>query len=279
MTAANGSFLTRELQLRIVSAVVMIVVALTATWIGGLTFRLVCVVIAAAVFYEWLQMARADGTTADRQLSFGLMLAVCVVILMSPAGLTSLSIVAALAALSAMAAPALGASRWNAAGLLYAGMAGLSLALLRGTGLEGFKTVVFLFVVVWATDILAYFVGKALRGPKLAPAISPGKTWSGAIGGTFAALILGLAAALVMDTRLSIPATIGLILLLSVISQIGDLFESWLKRRFQVKDSSHIIPGHGGVMDRVDGLVAAGLVLYVVGAILIDPDAPALAFF
>lgn len=278
MKAASG-FVTKELRLRILSALVMIVVALTATWIGGLTFRILCIAIAGAVFYEWLQMAKAHAATTDRQISTGLMVAICAVILVVPDGLTSFAIIVALAALSAMAAQALGSSRWNGAGLLYAGLAGLSLALLRGTGLEGFKTVVFLFVVVWATDILAYFVGKALGGPKLAPAISPGKTWSGACGGTLAALILGLAAAFAMNMRLTVTAAIALILLLSVVSQIGDLFESWLKRRFQVKDSSHIIPGHGGVMDRVDGLVAASLVLYVVGAILIDPDTPALAFF
>ncbi|MET0170478.1 MAG: phosphatidate cytidylyltransferase [Aliihoeflea sp.] len=272
--------MTKELQLRIVSAVVMIVVALSATWVGGLIFRLLCVAIAAAVFYEWLQMARAKSVAVDRQLSAGLMFAICAVILLIPGGApTNLAIIVALAAMSMMAAQALSSSRWNGVGLLYAGLAGISLALLRGTGMEGFKTVVFLFVVVWATDILAYFAGKALGGPKLAPAISPGKTWSGACGGTLAALVLGMAIALAMNIQLSLAATVALVLLLSVVSQIGDLFESWLKRRFQVKDSSHIIPGHGGVMDRVDGLVAAGLVLYVVGAILIDPNAPALAFF
>lgn len=279
MRTDGGAFLTRELQLRIVSAIVMIVVALTATWIGGLAFRLLCAAIAAAVFYEWLQMAKAHGTKPDRQLSTGLMVAICAVILAMPGGATGFAIVMALAALSAMAAPALDSSRWNAAGLFYAGIAGLSLALLRDVGLEGFKTVIFLFVIVWATDILAYFVGRTLGGPKLAPAISPGKTWSGACGGTLAALVLGLAAAMWMDTRLSLAALTVLILVLSATSQIGDLFESWLKRRFQVKDSSHIIPGHGGVMDRVDGLVAASLVLYVIGAILADPDGPGLAFF
>ncbi|MHB2265090.1 phosphatidate cytidylyltransferase [Aliihoeflea sp. PC F10.4] len=279
MTGTGGAFLTKELRLRIVSALVMIVVALIATWIGGLAFRFLCVAIVAAVFYEWLQMAKAYISTTDQQLSVGLVVAICMVILALPGAATGFAIVVALAALSAMAAGALGSSRWSAAGLLYSGIAGLSLVLLRDTGLPGFKTVVFLFVVVWATDILAYFVGRAVGGPKLAPAISPGKTWSGACGGTLAALILGLAAALGMDTRLPLTGLILLIILLSAVSQVGDLFESWLKRRFQVKDSSHIIPGHGGVMDRVDGLVAASVVLYVIGVILADSDAPALAFF
>lgn len=271
--------MTRELQLRIVSAVVMIAVALVATWIGGLAFRLLCAAIAAAVFYEWLQMANAHGPKKDGKLALPFMAAICVVIVAAPDGAVSFAIVLALAALSAIIASAMRSPRWNTAGLVYAGQAGLSLALLRGTGPEGFKTVVFLFVVVWATDILAYFVGRALKGPRLAPMISPGKTWSGAMGGTIAALILGFGVAIWMDTRLSLAALFVLILVLSAISQVGDLFESWLKRRFQVKDSSHIIPGHGGVMDRVDGLVAAGFALYVTGAVLAGSEAPALAFF
>ncbi len=117
---------------------------------------------------------------------------------------------------------------------------------------------------MWATDIFAYFVGRAVGGPKLAPHISPGKTWSGAIGGTAAAVI---AAALVGLWLPQSSTLLGLLALaLSVVSQAGDLFESWVKRRAGVKDSSHLIPGHGGVMDRVDGLVAAAVALYLIGA-------------
>jgi phosphatidate cytidylyltransferase len=275
----GSALMTRELQLRIVSAVVMIAVALIATWAGGLAFRLLCAAIAAAVFYEWLQMARTGERIEDAKLAIALMAAICAVIIAAPDGAVSFAIVIALAALSAIIALANDSSRWIASGLIYAGVAGLSLALLRGTGAEGFKTVILLFVVVWTTDILAYFVGRALKGPRLAPTISPGKTWSGALGGTVAALVLGLGVASWMDTRLSLAALFVLILALSVISQVGDLFESWLKRRFQVKDSSHIIPGHGGVMDRVDGLVAAGFALYATGAVLAGSEAPALAFF
>jgi phosphatidate cytidylyltransferase len=115
---------------------------------------------------------------------------------------------------------------------------------------------IFIFAVVWATDILAYFTGRAIGGPKLAPRISPGKTWSGAIGGAVSGVIAGVAVFLshfsLDDVRIPLLA-----LALSVASQIGDLFESYMKRRFGVKDSSRLIPGHGGVMDRVDGLVFA----------------------
>ena len=133
--------------------------------------------------------------------------------------------------------------------------------ILRGGDQAGLIAILFLFAVVWATDILAYFVGRALGGPKLAPSISPGKTWSGAVGGA-----LGGRCSPAWRLRRRTgwggrgPALVAL--LLAIVSQFGDLFESFVKRRSGVKDSSHIIPGHGGVMDRVDGLVAAAFTLY-----------------
>jgi phosphatidate cytidylyltransferase len=139
----------------------------------------------------------------------------------------------------------------------------------------------FIFAVVWATDILAYFVGRALKGPKLAPSISPGKTWSGAIGGTVSGVIAGSLVTLGVFSRLSFW-TIVIAFLLSVASQIGDLFESFIKRQFGVKDSSRLIPGHGGVMDRVDGLVfacfAAFLLTLATAASRGHPDISVAAF-
>ncbi|TIP17063.1 MAG: phosphatidate cytidylyltransferase, partial [Mesorhizobium sp.] len=146
----------------------------------------------------------------------------------------------------------------------YASLSGLSLAYLRGDSHSGLIAILFLFSVVWATDIAAYFVGRAVGGPKLAPSISPGKTQSGALGGAVggiaAGLVLAIAAGAGNLTMLGLVA-----LALSIVSQIGDLFESWVKRRHGCKDSSNLIPGHGGVMDRVDGLVAAAFALYVIG--------------
>jgi phosphatidate cytidylyltransferase len=132
--------------------------------------------------------------------------------------------------------------------------------------------------VVWATDICAYFVGRAVGGPKLAPSISPGKTQSGALGGTVGGVVAGLL--LATGAGAGNLATLGLVaLVLSVISQAGDLFESWVKRQHGAKDSSTLIPGHGGVMDRVDGLVAAALALYVIGWICASADHPAQGLF
>jgi phosphatidate cytidylyltransferase len=170
-----------------------------------------------------------------------------------------------------------GDGRSLAVGLAYAGLAAISLALLRGSDTPGLWAILFLFAVVWATDILAYFVGRALGGPRLAPAISPGKTWSGAIGGAVGGIAAGAAVAAAAG-RLSLSLVlIGA--LLSIASQIGDLFESGVKRRYGVKDASGLIPGHGGLMDRVDGLVAAGFVLYVIGAIIGGLEQPARGLF
>ena len=124
--------------------------------------------------------------------------------------------------------------------------------------------IIFLFAIVWATDIFGYFVGRAIGGPKLWPAVSPRKTWSGALGGALGAVAAGLAIAS-WSYRANPLAVAGLALLLSAVSQAGDLFESAVKQRFGVKDASHVIPGHGGVMDRLDGFAAAVVVAAVIG--------------
>jgi phosphatidate cytidylyltransferase len=155
----------------------------------------------------------------------------------------------------------------------------VSLSARRGADAAGLYATLFLFAVVWTTDIAAFFVGRAIGGPKLAPSISPGKTWSGALGGAAIAILAGTCVASAAGSALGWGALAGLALALTVASQAGDLFESAVKRRFGAKDSSRLIPGHGGVMDRVDGLATAAFVLFLLGAVLAGPDAPALAFF
>jgi phosphatidate cytidylyltransferase len=125
--------------------------------------------------------------------------------------------------------------------------------------------VVFLFLVVWASDISAYFSGRFLGGPKLAPAISPNKTWSGAMGGLLGALLVGVGAALALGGAAPLGATAAVALLLGLATQSGDMFESWMKRRFGVKDSSGLLPGHGGLLDRLDGVLAAAPVAALIG--------------
>ncbi|TIW34428.1 MAG: phosphatidate cytidylyltransferase, partial [Mesorhizobium sp.] len=141
-----------------------------------------------------------------------------------------------------------GTAQWDAPGLAYASLSGLSLALLRNGDRSGLIAILFLFAVVWATDIAAYFVGRAVGGPKLAPSISPGKTQSGALGGAVGGVVAGVL--LASATGVGNLGTLGLVALaLSVVAQAGDLFESWVKRRHGQKDSGNLIPGHGGVMD------------------------------
>jgi phosphatidate cytidylyltransferase len=163
---------------------------------------------------------------------------------------------------------------WAAGGVLYGGGLAIAPIALRSDVERGFLALLFLFAVVWTTDIVAYFVGRALGGPKLAQAISPNKTWSGAIGGTAASVLV--AVGLSFATNLTAPAIIAaLAAALSVVGQIGDLFESALKRRFGAKDSGNLIPGHGGLMDRLDAFVAAAFLAAVIGISRGGIEAPA----
>ncbi len=153
------------------------------------------------------------------------------------------------------------------AGWIYVLVGASSLFWLRSDPVAGLIDVLFLLVVVWSSDIGAYVSGRLIGGPKLAPAISPGKTWSGAVGGLLCAMVIGL---LVSRAVAPGPPLHALIVGagLSVASQLGDLLESALKRHFGVKDSSRLIPGHGGVFDRLDGVLAAAPVAMVLALIL-----------
>ncbi len=245
-----------ELKKRLLSAIVLAIVVLAATWAGGLPFRAVAAVIGVLVYYEWSTITRLKDVDFQGN-AFGWLIVV----------LVALNV---LGGDDQMSMPLLGGgvitamlfvvlrkrSWWLPSGILYTGLSTIAIAAIRGENQIGLMAMLFLFAVVWSTDILAYFIGRKLKGPKLAPRISPGKTWSGAIGGTVSAVIAGSALSGVVFSDFSLW-TAFMALILSVASQIGDLFESFIKRRFGVKDSSHLIPGHGGVMDRVDGLVFA----------------------
>lgn len=253
-----------NLQQRVISAIVMAAVTLAVTWLGGLPFRLFCAAITAAIFYEWMRMSRSASGAALGLLPEALAVVFIVALVAGLPALWLLLLAAALTAIVAVASHLRGAAQWEASGLAYAALSGFSLACLRDGDHSGLIAILFLFAVVWATDIAAYFVGRAVGGPKLAPSISPGKTQSGALGGAAGGLVAGLL--LAVGAGAGNLLALGLVaLVLSVVSQIGDLFESWIKRRHGCKDSSNLIPGHGGVMDRVDGLVAAAFALYVIG--------------
>jgi phosphatidate cytidylyltransferase len=156
---------------------------------------------------------------------------------------------------------------WRAGGAAYIAGAVLSLVYLRADA-SGFYIVLLLALTVWATDVGAYFAGKAIGGPKMAPSISPGKTWAGMAGGMLSAALVALFFSLLSPVPLFAPsqaATMGA--LTALIGQAGDLAESWVKRVFGVKDSGTLIPGHGGILDRMDGMNAAAVFFLLVLAL------------
>jgi phosphatidate cytidylyltransferase len=163
---------------------------------------------------------------------------------------------------------------WIASGTIYAAAMFAAPVILRSDPAFGLLAIVLLFAIVWSTDIFGYFAGRAIGGPKLMPAVSPKKTWSGAIAGTLGAMIVAVLVAKLFGS-FSTVAIAAVALLLSVCAQAGDLFESWIKRKFGVKDSSQLIPGHGGVMDRLDGFWAAAVVGCIIGLLRGGFDAPA----
>jgi len=261
-----------ELALRVASALVLVPLAIATAYVGGWAFAVFWGAAALGVFWEWT--ALVAGAARRAVLAAGATSVLLAVVL--AAGGYRLVALAVLAA-GMLAAAVLGpADRrlWSAGGVPYAGAIGIAPVVLRADHEEGFLAVIFLFAVVWATDIIAYFVGRAFGGPKLMPRVSPKKTWSGALGGTLAAALAALAVA-ELGGLAGWYAIAALAVILSVMAQGGDLFESFLKRRFGAKDSSHLIPGHGGLMDRLDGFVAAGVVAALVGLARGGLDAPA----
>jgi phosphatidate cytidylyltransferase len=259
--------MSRELRLRIVSGVILGILVLAATWAGGIWFRSLSVLIMVLVHYEFSTITNAPvKAPLANAIGWLAVLATAVFILTSLPSMALAAIIIG-AAGAVLAGVVRGAGLWSATAVLYAGFSGLALAEIRGEGHFGLFAMLFLFAIVWSTDILAYFCGRALGGPKLAPRISPGKTWSGAVFGAAAGVGAGVGVALIVRQGggLMIPL---IALILAVASEIGDLFESWVKRRFGAKDSSHLIPGHGGVMDRVDGLVFAAFAAFLLGNLL-----------
>ena len=251
-----------ELALRICSALVLVPLAIGAAYIGGWPFALFWGIAAMGVLWEWTSLvARGDQRpvlgAGEAALALALALAVT-------GHLLAAVIVLAMGTLGA-ASLALAERRvWVAGGIPYAGALALAPIVLRSDGEDGFLAMIFLFAIVWTTDIGAYFVGRAIGGPKLVPQVSPNKTWAGALGGMAAAVVVAVAAA--KAAALTNLFAIGMLaVVLSVCAQGGDLFESVLKRRFGAKDSSRLIPGHGGLMDRLDGFVTASVAAVLIG--------------
>ncbi|MEJ8474292.1 phosphatidate cytidylyltransferase [Roseibium algae] len=251
-----------DLKLRVISAAILGPAVLAIAYFGGLPFVALVLVAAVLFQHEWFSITGTHDRSAPALIGYGaLVAAVAACLLDQPfIGL----VIVALGAMGVYSAGRFNqAARWGAEGIIYSGLALLSLMAAR-VGESGRVFVFFLLIVVWATDICAYFVGRYAGGPKLWRRVSPNKTWSGALGGLFFAVVLGVGFAAIagqMDLiRWGLLAAV-----LSIFSQGGDLMESAIKRRFDVKDSSGLIPGHGGIMDRIDGLVAAAILAAALG--------------
>ena len=261
----------RNLQQRVTSGLIMVLVALALVYAGILPFAVLVLAVGLLMSWEWGQLVR--GASADVGLGVHAA-AVAVAIGLTAAGYPALAFAALIAgSVAVIALISVDRAVLSAAGVLYVGLPAVAMVWLRENDPHGFAAVIFLFLVVWTTDTMAFAVGRAVGGPKLWPSISPNKTWSGFLGGIASSAVLSALFAQLVPGATSLR--LGLTgLCLGIIAQGGDLAESALKRAFGVKDASHLIPGHGGVMDRMDGVVAVAVAAALL-ALLVDASAPA----
>lgn len=245
-----------DLGKRVGSAMILAPLALACLWFGRDAWAVLVAIGAAGCAAEWATLC---GAQARRWPGLLLPLGMAAIPLVTYAfGGTIALVLALLLTLAGILLFGPGRqSLWLKGGFLYLAPAAIALILLRHHPVVGRWDMFFLVLIIWASDIGAYVVGRLVGGPKLAPAISPGKTWSGALGGLFAAALVGLLVATAVGGRLPVLHCVGVAMLLGCASQIGDLLESGFKRHFGVKDSGRSIPGHGGLLDRLDGMLTA----------------------
>lgn len=250
---------------RAVSGAVLMAAALGSVWQGGQLFVLIWLAAALAVGIEWQNLIAAPNRRI-RLVLIGLALIPAAIFLQKAEFAAACATIALCGVPVALAAGA-GRRAWAFVGTLYAGALLVSVNALYGSAEFGTRSIVWLFATVWSTDIFAYFGGRLIGGPKLWPKISPSKTWSGTLIGIFAGAVVGAAIGVLGlgDPWRALPV-FALGLVTAMVSQGGDMFESWVKRCFGAKDSSGLIPGHGGFMDRLDGFAAAAAFAALVGA-------------
>lgn len=256
---AGATPVSNNLVMRILAALVLAPFAIALAYAGGWLWALLVTLVSIGLFAEWLMVVGAGSAALTGAGTVVIaMMGACVAF-----GALKTAVVTGLIGGAIVTLIARGKFVWAATGFAYASAALLASILVRQDLVHGFAALMLVLLVVWATDIGGYFAGRSIGGPKLWPRVSPKKTWTGAFGGFAASLAVasGFAA-------FGIGKAVPLLFVsaaLSVVSQAGDLFESAVKRRFGVKDSSHLIPGHGGLLDRLDGFVAAILVAWIIG--------------
>jgi len=251
---------SRNLLMRITVAAVLIPPAVAIAYAGGWLWTALVTLAAIGLFVEWLAIVGLAGAT---RVTVPGVAALAVAGICFAIGRLDAALIVLAVGFVAVVSIAPERRSWAAAGFLYAAAAEIASVLVRLDPAKGFAALMFVLLIVWVTDSGGYFAGRGIGGPKLWPRVSPKKTWAGAAGGFAASLAVAVGFAAFDLGR------VGPLLMLSgtlsVVSQLGDLLESAVKRRFGVKDSSHIIPGHGGLMDRLDGFVAAVVVAALFG--------------
>jgi phosphatidate cytidylyltransferase len=267
LAAKSPSARWSDLRLRVLSAVVLAPLALACIWFGGAAFTLLVAVVTIGLAYEWIQLCERRTPLLAALIFLALPAAVVLAAVGHAVG--ALLLLAAATVAAAAYAGGIGRAKPLPFGIPYLGLGSVALVWLRLLPETGRADVIILLLLVWASDIGAYLVGRIIGGPRLAPAISPGKTWSGAVGGLAAVVAVGLITSATLGGAAA-PRVAGFAALTGCVSQIGDLFESHLKRRFGVKDSGWLIPGHGGLLDRLDAVLfaapLAGLLALILGA-------------
>ncbi|NBB84308.1 MAG: phosphatidate cytidylyltransferase, partial [Alphaproteobacteria bacterium] len=261
MARSSAGRSPRELTSRIVSGLVLGPSVLAVIWLGGPLYFLLMLAVALLGAREWVRLVFAPAIPEEGdpslELSWGF-LAAALIVAVAVGPRAGLVVLAALTGLLFLMLRALGQARRRmiALGIPYMGLAVLSMVWLRGLDDEGRALTFWLVLVVWTTDIAAYAAGRAIGGPRLAPTVSPNKTWAGLLGAMVGAVLAGVAFAVAFGVEVIWPAAVmGAVL--AVVAQSGDLAESAMKRRHGMKDSGSLIPGHGGILDRIDGVIAA----------------------
>jgi phosphatidate cytidylyltransferase len=262
----------RSLGPRVLSSILLGAVTLGALFAGFPFWPLLVLIVCMGLAWEWNRMlARSGGA-----LAMALLLALAGVIGLAAFGQPAIATIVALAGTVVLALIGSGESRvTHAGGLLYFGLPAIALLWLEADEPAGPMAVLLVMIVVWSTDSAAFFTGRAVGGPKLWESISPNKTWAGSVGGTIGGLAAGVIFAAWADAG-PLPWMALVSLGVSIACQAGDLLESALKRRYDRKDTSGLIPGHGGLMDRLDGLLLAALVAALSG-LWLNPDQPSAA--
>ena len=258
-----------EVLLRLASALVLAALALGAV-ASPWTFLVFVIVSGVIVAWEWGRLVRGKGLDRIAVIEVTAVAAVTILLTLGHAELAALALGAAAVAVGLLSLSS-GHSLWSLGGLLYAALPAAALVFLRSDPSLGAIAVLYLFAVAWTTDTASYAAGRLIGGPKLAPRVSPHKTWSGFIVGALSPAIVGYVFALAFKGtsawRLSLVSVA-----LALACQAGDLLESAVKRHFGAKDMSQLIPGHGGLLDRIDGLLIAAILAGLIA--LRDPANP-----